>query len=243
MKQNKFKNLLRLLFLCIPIISSSQITKERIQNLLEEIIEINSYTHFGKTKELLSFLEKNNFTKLPNQDEGLAYSKIYPDKELDYTIIIGKKEIEFVLIQNTEIYWDRYDVKNIYNSLKSTMGLPPKTYKEAYQRLNEQSKKPSSTFTVNYISSREFRVVNNIGETRYQLSKFTDIFNKNKEPNFYESYFEYSFLYIYPENDYAMFNLNFGSLKNENGKFNVWFSTPIKQPNLSPDVQIISNKI
>lgn len=227
----------------ITIFSFGQMNSERVEKILNEIIEINSYTSQGQTKKLISFFDNKNFTKLPNQNEGVTYSKFYPDKNLDYTIIIGKSEIECVLLKNFDINWNKYEVSSVYYSLKSLMGLPNKTFNQAKKQLEEDSKKPSSKYVVRNISDNEFKVINSQGETTYVKSKFTDVFSKNQNPNFDNRYFEYNFLYVYPYNENAVFSINFGYFIDDNGNYKMWFKAPLKQNNLNSNIQIDSSKI
>lgn len=235
------KVLLSLIFYLISFFSFSQINTGKVEKILNEIIEINSYTTLGKTKKVMEFFENNNFAKLPNQDEVVTYSKFYPDKNLDYTIMIGNSEIECVLLKKFDMNWNKYEVSTVYYSLKSLMGLPEKTFNQAKKQLKEDSKSMSSKYILREISDNEFKVINSDGETTYIKSKFTDVFNNNKNPNFDNKYFEFNFLYVYPHKENAIFSFNFGYFINDNGNYNMWFKAPLRQTNLN--IQIDPNKI
>ena len=226
----------------LTFISSAQITRNKVENILNEIIEINSYTTKGETKKLLLFFENNNLSKNPDYDDGLSYIKYYPDNDLDYLITIEKTEIECILVKKFNMQWNKFEVKIVYDKLKSMMGLPPKTFYQINKQLKEESKKINSTYIIKDISNDEFIVINNKGKIRYVKSKFADVFSKN--PKFGESrYFKYNFVYVYPYNENAVFNLTFEYFIDNDGNYTMSFKVPLKQNNLDANIRIDPNKI
>lgn len=223
-------------------ITSAQITKNKVEEILNDIIEINSYTTKGQTEKLLLFFDNNNFSKNPDYNDGVSYINYYPDNDLDYLVTIGKSDIEFILVKKFDMQWSKYEVKIVYDMIKSLMGLLPKTFYQAKKELKAESKKINSTFIVRDISSDKFSVINNQGEITYVKSKYSDVFNKNQKFG-QERYFEYNFLYVYPHNENAVFNITFGYFIDNNGNYNTWFKVPLKQNNLDVNIQIDPNKI
>ena len=117
--------------------------KYKLENILEDIIEINFYTSKGETNKLITFLSENDFIRSTQDKNEMTYFRLRSDETLDYTVRIGKENSEFNLIHSSNMLWNKKSMMKTKTALNSILELSEGMYsiksKNVYDKSGVQS--------------------------------------------------------------------------------------------------------